>query len=151
MQMKKLDYAIVRNIIAFTFFTVSSTIFCDLSYASEQPQLGNRYKIIRPVYLMAVYDSLNNRQVSKETAHAYLHSMRYYKKSSVAFQCEVPVGTIMTIIGQVPKVWYLLFSANQYFVRLDPDLSRGLDVILQLDRGVEGSLDGLNPELFSLP
>ncbi len=146
MQMKKLDYAIVRNIIAFTFFTVSSTIFCDLSYASEQPQLGNRYKIIRPVYLMAVYDSLNNRQVSKETARAYLH-----KKSSVAFQCEVPVGTIMTIIGQVPKVWYLLFSANQYFVRLDPDLSRGLDVILQLDRGVEGSLDGLNPELFSLP
>jgi len=149
--MKKLDYAIVRNIIAFTFFTVSSTIFCDLSYASEQPQLGNRYKIIRPVYLMAVYDSLNNRQVSKETARAYLHSMRYYKKSSVAFQCEVPVGTIMTIIGQVPKVWYLLFSANQYFVRLDPDLSRGLDVILQLDRGVEGSLDGLNPELFILP
>lgn len=151
MQMKKLEYVIIRTILAFTLFTVSSTTFCDLSYANEQPQLGNRYKIVRSVYLMAVYDSLNNRQVSKETARAYLHSIRYYKKSWVAFQCEVPVGTIMTIIGQVPKAWYLPFSANQYFVRLDPDLSRGLDVILQLDRGVEGSLDGLNPELFSLP
>lgn len=132
-------------------FTVTGTIFCGISYASEQPQPGNRYKIIRPVYLMAVYDSLNNRQVSRETARAYLHSMRYYEKASVAFQCEVPVGTIMSIISPAPKVWYLPFLANRYFVRLDPDLSRGLDVVVELDRGIEGSLDGLNPELFSRP
>lgn len=98
---------------------------------------------------MAVYDSLNNRQVSRETARAYLHSMRYYEKASVAFQCEVPAGTVMTIIGPAPKVWHLPFLADRYFVRLDPDLSRGLDVILELNRGIEGSLDGLNPELFS--
>lgn len=132
-------------------FTVTGTIFCGISYASEQPKSGNRYKIIRPVYLMAVYDSLNNRQVSRETARAYLHSMRYYEKASVAFQCEVPVGTIMSIISPAPKVWYLPFLANRYFVRLDPDLSRGLDVVVELDRGIEGSLDGLNPELFSRP
>ena len=149
MQMNKLHYGIVRSTIMFMLFTVTGTIFCGISYASEQPQPGNRYMVTKPVYLMAVYDSLNNRQVSRKTARAYLHSIRYYEKASVAFQCEVPVGTIMTIIGPVPKVWYLLFSADQYFVRLDPDLSRGLDVILQLDRGVEGSLDGLNPELFS--
>ena len=41
-----------------------------------------------------------------------------------------------------------LLFANRYFVRLDPDLSRGLDIILELNRGIEGSLDGLNPELF---
>ncbi len=40
------------------------------------------------------------------------------------------------------------FIANQYFIQLDPDLSRGLDVELELNRGIEGSLDGLNPELF---
>jgi len=147
--MNKLDYLIVRAILAFTLFALGGTIFCGVSCASEQPQSGNRYKIIRPVYLMAVYDSLNNRQVSRETARAYLHSMRYYEKASVAFQCEVPVGTIMTIIGPAPKVWHLPFLANQYFVRLDPDLSRRLDVQLALDRGIEGSLDGLNPELFS--
>jgi hypothetical protein len=147
--MNKLDYAIVRATIVFMLFTVSSTIFCGLSYASEQSQPGNRYKIIGPVYLAAEYYSLNNRQVSRETARAYLESMRTYKKSWVAFQCEVPVGTIMTIIGPAPKVWHLPFFANRYFVRLDPDLSRGLDVILELNRGIEGSLDGLNPELFS--
>ncbi len=151
MQMKKFDYAIVRATIALTLFTVIGTIFCGLSYADEQPQPGNRYKIIGPVYLMAVYDSLNNRQVSRETARAYLHSMLYYNKASVAFQCQVPVGTTMTIIGPAPKVWHLPFFANRYFVRLDPDLSRGLDVILELNRGIEGSLDGLNPELFRRP
>ncbi len=151
MQMKKSAYTIVHVIIVFTLFTVNGTIFCGFTYASEQPQPGNRYKIIGSVYLMAVYDSLNNRQVSRETARAYLHSMQYYNKASVAFQCQVPVGTTMTIIGPAPKVWHLPFFANRYFVRLDPDLSRGLDVVLELNRGIEGSLDGLNPELFSRP
>ncbi len=140
----------MRASIAVILFTVIiSVIFYGLSFASEELQPENRYKIIRPVYLMAVYDSLNNRQVSRETARAYLHSMRYYEKASVTFQCEVPAGTIMTIIGPAPKVWHLPFLANRYFVRLDPDLSRGLDVILELNRGIEGNLDGLNSELFS--
>ena len=148
MQINKMNYAIVRTIVAFTFFTVSSTIFCDLSYASEQPQIGNRYKIVRSVYLTGVYNSLNNRQLSREAARAYLDPIRYYKKADVAFQCEVPVRTIMTIISPAPKVWHIPFFANRYFVRLDPDLSRGLDVIIELNRGIEGNLDGLNPELF---
>ncbi|BBJ23509.1 hypothetical protein W01_14360 [Candidatus Nitrotoga sp. AM1P] len=67
----------------------------------------------------------------------------------MAFQNEVPVGTIMTIIGPAPRVWHLPFFANRYFVRLDPDVSRGLDVVLELNRGIEGGLDGLNSELFS--
>ena len=142
---------IARTSIAFSLLTVISAIFFGLSYASEEPQPGERYKIVRPLYLMAAYNSLNDRQVSRETARAYLHSLRYYNKSWVAFQCEVPGGTIMTIIGPAPKVWHLPFFANRYFVRLDPDLSRGLDVILELNRGIEGSLDGLNSELFSRP
>jgi hypothetical protein len=149
MQMKKFDYAIIHATIAYTLFTVMSTIFCGLGYAGEHPQPAKRYKIVRPVYLIAVYDSLNNRQISRETARAYLESKQAYKQASVAFQCEVPEGTIMTIIGPAPKVWSLPFFANRYFVRLDPDLSRGLDVVLELNRGIEGSLDGLNPELFS--
>lgn len=98
---------------------------------------------------MAVYDSLNNKRLSKETARAYLHSMRYYNKSYVAFQNEVPPGTIMTIVGPAPKVWHLPFFADRYFVQLIPDPSRGLEVVLELNRGIEGSLDGLNPEIFS--
>ena len=145
--MNKLDYSIFRASIAFTLFTVIC-IFCDPSYADElQPE--SQYKIVRPMYLMAVYDSLNNKQVSKETARAYLHPMKYAMKHSVAFQIEVPAGTIITIVGPAPKVWHLPFYADRYFVRLEPDLSRGLDVVLSLDRGMEGSLDGLSPEFFS--
>jgi hypothetical protein len=144
MQMNMANYAIVRYIIAFTLFIVTNSIFCGISYASEQPQPGNRYNVIKPVYLVAGYYSLNNRQISRETARAYLESEKIHKRSWMAFQCEVPTGTIMTIIGPAPKVWHLPFFANRYFVRLDPDLSRGLDVVLELNRGIEGSLDGLN-------
>ena len=149
--MNKLGSGILRPTIVVTLFTVIGTFFCSLSFGSEHPQPGNRYKIVRPVYLMAVYDSLNNRQLGKATARAYLNPMRYYKKSEVAFQCEVPVGTIMTVIGPAPKVWHLPFLASRYYVRLDPDRSRGLDVILELNSGMEGSLDGLNPKIFGRP
>lgn len=142
---------ILRVNIALTLFVIICATFCGLSYASEGLQPGSQYKIVRPVYLMAAYNSLNNRQISRETARAYLELEQNAKMSWVAFQCEVPVGTIMTIIGPAPKVWHLPFFANRYFVRLAPDLSRGLDVVLELNRGIEGSLDGLNPELFSRP
>ena len=91
---------------------------------------------------------LNNRKVSRETATACLIAIEHYKKAEVAFQCKVPAGSIMTVIESAPKPWYARFISDRYFVKLEPDLSRGLDIILTLDRGMEGSLDGLNPELF---
>jgi hypothetical protein len=97
---------------------------------------------------MGVYNSLNNRKISKTTARAYLHSTRYYEKSQVAFQNEVPTGTIMTIIEPAPRVWHLPFLANRYVVHLEPDFSNGLEVLLELNRGMDGDLDGLNSELF---
>jgi|688.fasta_scaffold719083_2 hypothetical protein len=136
----------MKNIIKFILITLSYTVFCDSIRAGDL-QPGNRYKIIRPLYLMAVYRN-DNRQLSKETAIAYLHAARYANRYFVAFQCKVSEGTIMTIISLAPKVWYLPFSAKRYFVRLDPDVSRGLNIEFSLDRGLEGILDGLNPELF---
>jgi hypothetical protein len=56
----------------------------------------------------------------------------------------------MTIIRPAPKRLPLPFYANRYFIRLDPtNLHSELDVLLELNRGIEGSLDGLNPDLFS--
>lgn len=146
--MNKLNYAVARTGIAFILFTVMNAIFCGPTYAGEL-LAGGQYKIIRPMYLIAAYNSSDNKQISRETARAYLESMRIHKRSWMAFQHEVPAGTVMTILGPAPKVWRIPFFANRYFVRLDPDLSRGLDVVLELDRGIDGGLDGLNPELFS--
>jgi len=155
MQMNKLDCATVCACIAFTLFAMISTIFYGQSYA-EGPQPENRYKIVKPAYLIAAYESLNNRQVSRETAFAYLRPRQSPKRAWLAFQSEVPIGTIMTIIGPAPKpeVWHFPFFFKRYsvyLVRLAPDLSRGLDVMLELSLGMEGSLDGLIPEFFSRP
>lgn len=123
-------------------------IMCSAGYA-EGLKAGQKYKIIKPIFLTGVYDSLNNRTLSKDTARAYLDSKEYAKKASVAFQSQVPPGTVITIVGRAPKPWYLFFYADMYYIHLEPDLSQGLDVKLQLDRGLEGNLDGLNPEIFS--
>ncbi|MEW6429287.1 MAG: hypothetical protein AB1568_14770 [Thermodesulfobacteriota bacterium] len=145
----KIDFLKMRISLALLLFTVVSFIFCYSSYANEKLQPERKYKIVRPVYLIAVYKNLNDRQLSSETAYAYLSSKENAKRAWMAFQCVIPVGTTMTIIGPAPKVWHLPFFADRYFVQLEPDLSRGLDVEIELSRGIEGDLDGLNPELFS--
>lgn len=139
--MNMFNYGIVRATIVFTLFTVSSTIFCGISYASEQPQAGNKYKIIGPLYLSGIY-------LNKQASVGSLTAVQF-SGPEVEFQCKMPVGTIVTILGPAPKRLPLFFYANRYFIRLDPELSRGLDVILELNRGIEGNIDGLNPELFS--
>jgi hypothetical protein len=144
--MNELDYAIVRASIAFSLFAVIGAFFCGPSYA-EELRPGNRYKIVGPLYLTGIYLNLNNRQLSL----AHLSPVQS-SGPEVAFERKVPVGTIMTIIGPAPKRVPLPFFANRYYVRLEPtDLPSELDVILELYRGIEGSLDGLNPELFSRP
>jgi hypothetical protein len=150
-QINKIDYAIVRASIAFTLFAVIGAIFCDPSYASEEIQPGNRYKIVGTMYLSGVYRNLNIRKLNRQMAVGSLTAVRF-SGPEVAFQHIVPVGTIMINVGPAPKRVSLPFFANRYFVRLDPtDMPSELDIILELNRGIEGSLDGLNPELFSRP
>lgn len=120
---------------------------CSPGYAKEL-KADQKYKIIKPVYLIGEYNDRGNKSVSKDTAKAYLEPSLRAKMSYTAFQTQVPAGTIMTVVEPAPKPWYLYFQGDLYFVKLDPDLSQGLNVIIQLDRGMEGNLDGLNPELF---
>ena len=58
------------------------------------------------------------------------------------------MGTVVTIVGSPSKVLHIPFLVNQYSVKLEPNFSRGLDIVLTLDRGMEGNLDGLNQRLF---
>ncbi len=149
MQLKKLNLIILRIIITLVIFTGIDSTFCGLNYASDRLQPKIQYRIIRPVYLMAVYNNPNNQQLNKNMARAYLVAKQHNKEAEVAFQCKVSEGTIMTIIGPAPKSLPFFFVADQYFVQLKPDISRGLDIILVLNRGIEGDLNGLNPEIFT--
>jgi hypothetical protein len=125
---------------ALALITTICIIFCGLAYASQVLQTGSRYKIIGPVYLSGIY-------LNKQASVGSLTAVQF-SGPEVEFQCKVPVGTIMTILGPAPKRLPLFFYADRYFVRIEPDRSRGLDIVLELNRGVEGNLDGLNPELF---
>ena len=115
---------------------------------TDNLQPGDQYEVIRPIYLQAVYRDLNERQVSRDTASAFLTAHKYYKTSWVAFESTVQSGSVMTITAKGPRVWHLPCRVQRYYVSLDPDLSSGLEVVLDLDRGIEGDLDGLNESLF---
>lgn len=128
-------------------FVLCLIIMCGVCQAGE-PKLNSKYILLRKVYITGVYDSLNNRVISRGTARAYLRSKEYYKKAEVGFQAEVPEGTAIMIKAKISKPWYEFFSSPGYEVMLNPDLSRGLDVEMRLKNGFEGDLDGLNPEIF---
>jgi len=116
---------------------------CSANSSGEELKIGAQYEVISPIFLQGVYNSLNNRKLSPETARAYINTTRQYKRTEVAFQVEVPVGTIMTVVRSLESAWHIPYLVNQYIVKLTPDPSRGLDVVLSLDRGLAGDLDGL--------
>ncbi len=115
---------------------------------AEGPKAGDKYKIIKPIHLRGEYIGKKEKVINKKTVMAHLSSTKLAKRRFTIFQTEVPKGTVMTIIGKAPKPWYLYFQGEKYFVKLAPDLSRGLDVKISLGTGLEGDLDGLNPEFF---
>ena len=147
--MNILKAALVHTRIWFMLLALTGAISNTPSYADEV-QPGNTYKIVGPVYLAGIYRDLDKRQLKRGLAFEDLTAVQF-SGPEVAFQRRVLAGTIMTIIGPAPKrISWLPFLANRYFVRLEPkDPPSDLDVILQLNRGIEGSLEGLNPELFS--
>lgn len=111
-------------------------------------QLGASYKIVRPVYLMAVYKSMDEKRSGKGAAVAYLQPERYAETRWTAFQCEIPAGTTMKIIGPAPPAKDFLRSYDAYYVQLAPDSSRKLDVIVQLFKGFADARGGLSAEFF---
>lgn len=116
--------------------------------AADTPLAGSRYKITKPIFVMGVYEDLNDRQITKELARAYLDPIKLALRAYTAFHEEVPAGTMITILARIPKRWYAPWAADQYLVRLIPDLARGLDCVLSLNRGLDGDLDGLNSAIF---
>lgn len=146
-----LKYSVGQNFRARVFLQLLCAAFLiDVCIAADDPPVAHQYRVIKPIYLMGVYNSLNDRRIAPDAASAYLNIRRYYDTVWVAFQDEVPIGTIISVTAIAPRKLWSVFSDPRYLVRLEPDISRGLEVILRLDAGLEGSLDGLNPSLFQL-
>jgi len=141
---RKLDYLRMASLVGIMLAATS----CSANSSGEELTLGAKYRIVRPVYLVGAYNSLNDRELSPEKATAYIYAIKTAKRSYMAFQVEVPAGTVMTVVSSASRVIHLPYIVDQYHVRLTPDLSRGLDVLLSLDRGLEGDLDGLNSQIF---
>ncbi|MCV2218109.1 hypothetical protein [Thauera sp. Sel9] len=139
----------MKIIFLFTIMLLIGMGGCQFAHADQKPDIGGKYEIKKNVYLMVVYKDPRNKKISKNTATGYLHSVEYAHKSDVAYQKMVPAGTVMVVLGTAPKVWRLPWLADRYFVRLNPDYSEDLDVILSLDRGMDGNLGGLNSDIFS--
>ena len=120
---------------------------CNTTYAGDL-MLGKKYVLIKPIYIMGQYNDIGNKILNKQSARAFLSSVKLAKRNFTAFQEVVPIGTTIVILKLTPKPWYLYFNSDYYLVALDPDLSRGVEVELPIDDAFKGSLDGLSPEIF---
>lgn len=109
---------------------------------------GDKYRLVKSVYVYAVYEDVHDKRIAKDAARAYLHDQRYADRNFLAFQSEVPAGTMVTIKSAVARRWWTPWAADRYLVELTPDHAKGLEVELSLDRGMEGDLDGLNRSIF---
>jgi hypothetical protein len=109
---------------------------------------GTSYKIIRPTYLSAVYESMDAKLKGKGPAKAYLNPKRYAKTRWVAYECAVPAGTIMTVIepAPTPKAFWKHYDA--YYVKLSPDPSRNLKVIVEVYLEFADASGELNAAFF---
>lgn len=116
--------------------------------ADVRLQPGASYKLMRSAYLTALYESMEDKWAGKGAARAYLQPERYAKTRWVAFQIEVPAGTVMRIVRPAPPAKDLLRRYDAYYVHLDPDPSRQLNVIVQLFRGFADTSGGLSPVFF---
>lgn len=148
MQVNPLGRLLIRCAVLPVVFLVTSmgSVFSVAGDVQLQP--GSRYKIVRPVYLMAVYESMDAKRAAKGAKLAYLQPEKYAKTRWVAFQCEVPAGTVVTIIGPAPPAKDLWRRYDAYYVQLEPDPSRKLDVIIQLFRGFADTSGGLSVDFF---
>jgi hypothetical protein len=109
---------------------------------------GTSYKVIRPIYLMAVYESMDAKSKGKGPAKAYLNPKQYAKTRWVAYECLVPVGTIMTVIEPAPPAKDLWRRYDAYYVKLSPDLTRNLKVIVELYLEFADASGELNATFF---
>lgn len=136
--------------ILYIFLTII-LLHCENANANDF-KIGKKYKTIKTLFIEGVYNNSSNTKLSKESASAFISQNKHYKKSNIAFQNEIPTGTIITIIGRVPKPWYSYFNSDRYFVKLEPDLSQGLEVILSVDslleKGLGTSID-LKSDIFT--
>jgi hypothetical protein len=109
---------------------------------------GESYRIVRSVDLMAVHESMSDRREGKKPKLAYLHPQRYAMTRWVAYQCEVPAGTVMAIVRPAPRVKGFGHPYLAYYVKLQPNPPGQQEVIVGLSRGFGDESGRLNPEFF---
>lgn len=148
MQVNPVRRLLIRGAVPSVVFRVTLMRSASAIAGDVQLQPGTSYKIVRPVYLMAVYESVAEKAAEKGAALAYLQPERYAKTRWVAFQCKVPAGTVMRVVGPAPPARDLWHRYDAYYVHLQPDPSRQIDVIVQLFRGFADASGGLSPEFF---
>lgn len=138
----------IRRVISAIVLVLTLTVSGFAVTVEVQLRPGESYKIVNSVYLMAVYESMDDKRESRGPTRAYLQPERYAKTRWVAFQCAVPVGTVMTIVGPAPPARELWNRYDAYYVNLKLNPSRQLAVIVPVARAFSDTSGGLSRKFF---
>lgn len=113
---------------------------------NEDLRIGQKYEIVGELYVHSVSDDLNSRKVSIIT----LEHLRLSGPEIISRQL-VPTGSVLTVVDKVPsKVFVFAFPCpDRYVVRVNTiESPKGIPVVIDLSRGIEGKSTALNPLIF---
>lgn len=124
---------------------VLASIFWSIAVrGSDDLRIGQRYEIVGELYAYGVADDLNSKQLS-------LISLVPLKLSGpeIISQRLVPPGSILTIVDRGPRRFLAFLYPDRYIVQVTGlDAPRGVPVVIDLSRGIQGKSTSLNPEIF---
>jgi hypothetical protein len=123
---------------------LASTFWSIAARGSDDLRIGQRYQIVGQLYAYGVADDLNSRQLS-------LISLVPLKLSGpeIISQQLIPQGSILTIVDRGPRKFLAFLYPDRYIVQVTGvDTPRGIPVVIDLSRGIQGKSTPLNPEIF---
>jgi hypothetical protein len=140
----------MNNLSRFTLASMLSICFAALFPSGGQAgqlnelRAGEKYEIVGTLYAHGVAHDLDKRTVSI----VVLEKLRL-SGPEVVWRRVVPVGSTLTIVERAPKKLFIFFAAPRYIVRISGiEMPPDVPIVIDLSRGVEGSMTPLNPQIF---
>ena len=143
---------IVKHEVKLLSIFVCVSTLCSLSCTSgntcETTSLSGRYKVLRPVYAVGVFNNAQYKASTPDAVTVYIKARRMYPKRDIAFQHEVPEGTIIQVKCRVRTPWFNPLIEPLYCVSIEEHNYADYQSFLQMIPSLRGEDGGLNPWLF---
>ena len=128
--------------------TTLCVLSCTPGNRCETTSLSGRYKVLRPVYAVGVFNNAQYKASTPDAVKVYIKDRRMYPKRDIAFQREISEGTVIQIKCRVRTPWFNPLIEPLYCLSIDDPNVADYESYLQMIPSLRGEDGGLTPLLF---